>query len=278
MEQLRLHTRRILWVIVLALLAVAVYFSFGKILDNESEILLEKPSCIDQGLEVSYPVEISQTNLSEERPLVPIQVSVKDKKSLVYSFEVENVPPNQDASEKRNCALYVLRYWDVDYASFKTGADARFEIWKYPYVETTAPELLIRTAWREGGVETFNYHSEFSISFDESYIALIHSYLGHDSYALHINNIETKENAVIAEMNKILVKYPDYIGDIELKGWTEDSQYFWFSIFDQADILAFVRVKVPDGTWELFPAPVGMMGGDAVNIETGWVTYDDGPP
>ncbi len=38
------------------------------------------------------------------------------------------------------------------------------------------------------------------------------------------------------------------------------------------------KLLYKNSNFEVFEAPVGTMNQDAFNMETGWVTYDDGPP
>jgi hypothetical protein len=68
------------------------------------------------------------------------------------------------------------------------------------------------------------------------------------------------------------------VGDIDMTEWSKDGKYYWGNLFDGADTLAYFRIEV--GTWknDIFSVPAGTMGGDYLNTENGFITYDDGSP
>lgn len=279
MEQSQSHTKKSL-IILIGVVSLIAFFFIIFLKTNKEEIVLEnnEKKCISDGLEVSYPRDQEKAKYGMDRPLIPIEVTVSINGSIKNFFRIENVPPNQDAFDFRDCNLYISRYWDFDYKKFKSGLNARFEIWKYPY-DGESPEILVVTSKKINGESGFIYQSQFSVSNSEKYISLVKGYVGSEDYALHIKDIETKENVVEVNLTTDLFKkYPNIVGDVEFRGWSEDEKYFWFSLFDQANVLAFVKVDMSDSGYEVFDAPVGMMNQDAFNLETGWVTYDDGPP
>lgn len=280
MEQSQLHTKKILiLVFLLAIVGIGLYFVKNKGSRMVDLNVNKEKKCVSDGLEVFYPRDPEKTKIGYDRPLIPIDITVKSNSNIINNFTVDNVPPNQDAFDFRDCNLYVSRYWGFDYKSGKFDSNVLFQIWKYPYLKGGIPVEIVTTLKKVDGIEKIYFHSEFSVSNSEKYISLIQGYVGSDNYVLHIKDIDTKENVVEVNLtNDLFKKYPNVSGDVEFRGWTEDEKYFWFSLFDQANVLAYVKVNMADSSYEVFEAPAGTMNQDAFNMNTGWVTYDDGPP
>lgn len=204
-------------------------------------------------------------------PLYPITVEVN---SSTYSnkFVIENVSTNVHAIHISNCAVYVLK-------EFSLGSDVhknKYELWRYSY-EGAGSNIL--TFYDGDEKKGFAYSLLSQVDFQEKYLALLKGFVGDTTYQVVIKDLDTLEDRYVIDLkNDLFTKYPQVVGDVEFKGWTKDERYFWFSLFDQAYVLAWVRVDMADGSYEVYKAPVGAMNGDAINIETGWVTYDDGPP
>jgi len=92
-----------------------------------------------------------------------------------------------------------------------------------------------------------------------------------------IKNLETKDDALVLTLSDLVTKYHAPEATIGLKTWTKDGSYFWGRLSEGADVFAFFRVKRDIWETEVFSTPQGTMGGDALNAERGYVTYDTGP-
>jgi len=59
-------------------------------------------------------------------------------------------------------------------------------------------------------------------------------------------------------------------------GWTRDGRYFWANIHDGANTLGFIRIDSQDWSVDFLPAPKDVLGGDALNLENGYITVHPG--
>ena len=262
MEQSLSRTKKIL-IPVFSLLIIfsCFYFIFNKIKDVSTIV---QDNCLNLEKKVV---------LNKETTPATIELHAGDKIKIIG-----NIPPNQSSVYKlKDCSLYVITYKGFDYKTYKVLENFNYSIWAYPFFKD--PYLVVNLANRQDNKTNIFYQYKFDVSDSEQYISLVQGYLGSEDYALHIKDIETKQNVVEVNLTADLFKkYPNVAGDVEFRGWSSDEKYFWFSLFDQANVLAFVKVDMSDSSYEVFDAPVGTMNQDAFNIETGWVTYDDGPP
>ena len=259
MIQLQSHIKKII-ILTIIISSISIVFIFRK----DEDVFSDKTSCF--GIEKTVV-------LHKETTPATLDLIINNNTQVI-----DNIPPNQSSVYKlKECALYVIKYKGFDYKSYKSLDDFDYSIWVYHFLKE--PYLLVNLANKQGGKTNILYQYKFDVSNSEKYISLVQGYVGSEDYALHIKDIETKENIVEVNLTSdLFIKYPNIAGDVEFRGWSEDEKYFWFSLFDQANVLAYVRVNMENGDFGVFEAPVGTMNQDAFNVNTGWVTYDDGPP
>ena len=90
--------------------------------------------------------------------------------------------------------------------------------------------------------------------------------------------MNTKEDSFVFLYKDLLARYPFFVGNLGMNQWAKDGRYFWGNVFDGANVAGFFRVERDSWKVEVFQAPVGTMGGDALNPERGYITYDNGVP
>lgn len=268
MEQSLSHTKKIL---ILVFLLPVVFLGFLYFLKNkgkENLVINNEKRCISDGLEVYYEKDKSGI------PIFPLKVTIKNYKY----FEIQDVKKQSSAVRLNDCNLYVIKGFGFDEKKSIYLESYSNELWKYDF-DGKGEKIFQLNQNLKDGKYSILYKLFFIVDEKEKMIALVNKYLGDSNYALHIKDIETKQNVVEVNLTSDLFKkYPNVSGDVEFRGWSSDEKYFWFSLFDQANVLAFVKVDMSDSSYEVFEAPVGTMNQDAFNMETGWVTYDDGPP
>ncbi len=120
------------------------------------------------------------------------------------------------------------------------------------------------------------FSSDFRISPQEKYLALKKGYLGKDDYAIVVKDLKTKEDVFVLPMTEIKKKNPKITGRIRFNDWARDGRYFWADMHTGAITLGFIRVDTKNWTYDLFPAPKDVLGGDALNLENGYITVHPG--
>lgn len=130
----------------------------------------------------------------------------------------------------------------------------------------------------------FIYNLGYSIDPNERFVVLSHGFMSggkdYKDILLYVKDIETlKDVAVIDLKNDVFGENSDIYGDIlfENAHWSDDGKYFLVPFNDQADVTGYIRVNLIDGSYNVYDSYLGTMGGDQININTGWTTFDDGP-
>lgn len=73
-------------------------------------------------------------------------------------------------------------------------------------------------------------------------------------------------------MTEIEKKNPDIVGNIGLRNWSRDGRYFWADTTYGANELGFIRIDSQSWSVDLLSSPKDVLGGDALNVENGWIT------
>ncbi len=177
--------------------------------------------------------------------------------------------------ELKKCYVYVIQALNFDYKKDELLPNSTEDLWKYDYKGKS--EKLFSFYKRDKiGNYTLLYSLDFRVDPTEKYVAL---YTGSPTYAFVIKNLKNLKDDFVLPVSDILKKYPSASGGgSDLNLWSKDGKYFWGNLSDGADALAFIRIEAETWKWDVFPAPAGTMGGDVINPENGWVTYDDGIP
>jgi hypothetical protein len=218
--------------------------------------------------------EVMKYEIVEEKDgskSVIISIYNEDQTTKKFSFRVGNFSGPYKRSAFK-CNIYIVREFNVDYIKGVPLKDYREELWVYHYDGTG--EFLMTLFRGEGELD--NFGSLFSIDPFEKYITLERSYLGNPNYALVIKRLDTKEDIFVLPLKEITNKYPTLEGSIGFNEWTKDGRYFWGNISYGANVLAFFRIDTTNWSYEVFPAPKDVLGGDALNVETGYITVHPG--
>lgn len=225
--------------------------------------------CLNDNRVANYKFE------DEKAPLVNVIVSIYDKNTdkEILSFKIENVFKTSTSVELHQCGIYVIRFFDYDPKKSKQNLGYKDEFWRYDYSGRGEGLILLS----EKPKEFISYYSlDFRVDPLEKYIALEKGYLGKEDYSLVIKNLKTKENAFVLSMKTVVEQYPNIVGYFGLREWTKDGRYFWGRIFEGANVNGFFRIDNLNWKTDIFEAPQDVLGGDALNIENGYITVHPG--
>ena len=65
----------------------------------------------------------------------------------------------------------------------------------------------------------------------------------------------------------------EIMGNISFENWwSSDGRYFWARTHIGANTLGFFKIDTTNWKYEIFPAPEGVPGGAAFNVNTGYIT------
>lgn len=198
------------------------------------------------------------------------EIFVKDKNGSQKrnSFNIEiSSSEHYHPIEIHKCGAYAVRTFGYDYEKKTPMENYRRELWMYRYNGEGKSLISDFSKWSYE-----NILGDFRVDPTETYVILERSYLGEEDYALIIKDLKTKEDAFVLPFQEIIDKYPDLVGSIGLREWTKDGRYFWGDIFVGANVLGFFRIDTLNWKTDIFEAPGNVMGGDALNFSTGYIT------
>ncbi len=220
--------------------------------------------------------EIADYNINREERLLKIVIKDKITNRELSIFEIKKVSKSYHGFELHKCKAYAIKVVNFDDKKGVPLPDYRTELWQFYY---NGEGKLLLTLFKEEGSPD-NLSQDFRIDPTETYIVLERSYLENPNYALifkNLNNIE--EDAFILLYGDLISKYPELKGaDFGLNTWTKNGKYLWARLFSGANVSAFIRIERDTWKVDVFPAPKGTRGGDALNPEFGYITYDTGIP
>lgn len=222
--------------------------------------------CLDENKDVSYKSEDKEDVLANLTIFINDRLTGKE----IFSFKIDNVYRTVPRAELHKCGLYTIRFLNYDRKKTKPDTNFRVEIWKYRYDGQGEPFFPLS----EGNHLYYSY--VFRIDPDEKFIVLEKGYLGKDDYAIVVKDLNTKEDIFILFAKEIFNQYPNITGNFNVREWTKDGRYFWANIFVGANVLGFIRIDSSNWTYEVFPAPKDVLGGDALNLEKGLITVHPG--
>ncbi len=239
------------------------------------------PPCLTEDERTDFKVERlgKYPSIEYDKGFVEVVVKKVDTGEEITKFRIDDIvsPSHYHPIEIHKCGVYILRGFNFDYEKFKPLPGFRRELWKYNY-GGKGGNILIMAEENKTGESVVYYNYDFRIDPRETYVVLEKNYLGHSDYAFVIKNLHTKEDVFVLPLKDIINNYPSFMGSFGMNEWTKDGKYFWGNIFDGANVLAFFRIEAGAWKWEIFSTPDGTMGGDALNTELGYITYDDGAP
>ncbi len=226
--------------------------------------------CLGNNEVASYE-DYSATNVGT------ITVSVKNNEDNreISSFDVEDVlVTTYHAIQLADCSVYVSREFNFDFRRFKRLPGFSVELWRYNYDGLGEKLLVFRDESFSENEPSYSY--AFSVDPTERFLVLRKAYFGHPDYSLVFKNLNTKEDVFILRSEEIYRNYPKIVGDFGIINWTSDGRYFWADIFEAANVNGYVRVDTQNWTYEILEAPKDVLGGDALNLENGYVTVHPG--
>ncbi len=257
---------------VIGTLLVAFFIVLPKI-DN---------SCLKKNESVDYEITDRKRDLGDSEADVNVSVFDKMTNFRRATFQINGIWHNNDYQvSAHECGVYVIRMFNYDYHTTKQKPGYRDELWKYSYDGHEKKIALLAEKRQLDGLFFAYYNPDFRVDPAEKFVVLIKGYLGKQIYAVVIKNLKTLKDDFVLSIDDIKNKYPNFVGYFDFNEWTKDGRYFWGNIADKNDpayTVAFFRIEAGTWKWEIFPAPEGTMGGDKLNVENGWVTYDDGAP
>ncbi len=217
--------------------------------------------------------EMADYEIDRDKRLLKIIIKDKttDKKSS--SFEIDTVSKSYHGLELFKCNIYVIRVFNFDDENGIPLPNYKTELWQFSYDGIGKPLLTLFK--KEGAID--NFGQDFRIDPVEDYIVLEQSYFGNPNYALIFKNLNnTQENAFILFYKDLITKYPKFQGSFGLEFWSKDGKYFWANLFEGANVDAFIRIEKDDWKVDLLSAPEDVLGGDALNVNTGYITVHPG--
>lgn len=115
--------------------------------------------------------------------------------------------------------------------------------------------------------------NDFRVSSNEQYITLRRGFGGRDDYALVIKDLKTLEDAFVLPASDIYEQETALAGaTIGLETWSSDGNSFWVEMFSGAIVNGYIRIDTTNWTYDIFPTPSDILGGDALNPKKVLVT------
>ncbi len=227
--------------------------------------------CLGKDEYVDYPKSVNPLLTTPTTVPTPIRVYDKNSDMVITSFEIDELisTNHYHPIEIHKCGVYaILKPKQAGYS---------VELWRTDYSGTR--KKLIDLAGEDLTKEPVVYYDyDFRIDLSENYLALVRGHVGKDDYAIVIKNLDRFEDAFILPLTEIEKRNPDLVQNISFGGggWTKDSRYFWADTHYGANTLGFIRIDMQTKTFDLFPAPKNVLGGDALNLEKGLTTVHPG--
>lgn len=195
------------------------------------------------------------------------------------SFVVDNIRTSYHPVDIHACGVYFVKEFGVDYTTTTFLPNFKWTIWKYDYKGHGVPILTL--AEKQNDKVVHYYSTDFRIDPDERFLVLEKGFAGSSEgiYDIVFKNLRTMEDVFIFPVLEVWENYPETIFGSSVgfdQGWTKDGRYFWANFFGGAPVYAYIRIDTKDWSYGLFPAPPDVLGGDQLNIETGWVTVHPG--
>lgn len=222
--------------------------------------------------------EVASYEIGKNKEIIYTYIVVFDKKTgqEINRFQIQNTIDNHyHGQELHKCNFYVIRQFNYDSQTKRKTPNYSIELWSYNYTQNGHPILTFSKTDNNGNY-LFSFNDDFRVDAQERYVVLIKGYLGSPDYALVIKDLKTLKDVFTLPMAEIEKKNPEIVQDIELDGWTKDGRYFWANTHYGATTLGFIRIDTTDWSVKIIPAPKDILGGDALNLENGYVTVHPG--
>jgi hypothetical protein len=217
----------------------------------------ESTACLASDQIASYAATWNKSALD----VGTVTITDKTHGDIVSKFQINGVfSQHYHAYEIHRCAIYVLRQFNYDYRHGDPLSNYRQELWKFNYV----------------GVGTkLTEAYDYRVSPDESVIAFSPFYDNVSNPSVLFEDLKTSAPVFTLHLSDIPKASASIIGNFDFQngGWSSDSRYFWLDSNQAADVIGFMRIDTRNWAHQIFSAPSITMGGDALNPNTGMVTY-----
>ena len=202
-----------------------------------------------------------------------VTIFIKDKNSgkEKFKFQIDNIRTNYHPVEIHNCGIYVIKEFNYDANKTKQEIGYKSELRKYTYNNSGGFLLLFHEITDQDEYKS-SFATDFRVDPAENYLVLQKGYPGSLDFSLVIKNLKNLEDVFALKMADIAKSNPKLFGDLAFDDWSRDGRYFWADTHDGAVELGYIRIDVKTWKYELFPAPEDVLGGDALNVNTGYIT------
>lgn len=227
--------------------------------------------CLAEGEVAEYEI----LDKSIHPGMYPVAVRVKNKiaSTITQTFIVSDVRESYHSIELWKCGLYGVQEFNYTRGTLKQKSGWREEFWTHDYTGDGRKLFLLA----EKDVEfKEHYNPSFRVSPTERYVALTRAFPGKPDFALILKNLTTLKDDHVFLVDALFASHPELLNSLMLVGWSADGRYFWAETHDAAVTLAFIRIDTTTGNAEVFPTPPDVLGGDAFNPDTGYVTQHPG--
>lgn len=237
-----------------------------------------RSACLSADEYIDYPLDPKLNPDLGSPASSTFYVSIRDRETGMekYQFKIlDAILGHYHPIELHSCGVYLIKE--------PNPSSAVAELWKYDYTGKSK-EILPFSARNKDNTETIvDYAFDFRIDSTEKYLTLIEGYQGTSTYNLVIKDLNNLQGVFVLPYQEIVRRiesydsFQKYGGGFELYNWTEDGKYFWGRIQSGAQTTAYFRIERDTWKLEAFEVPDGTQGGDPINIERGYVTYNNGP-
>jgi len=214
----------------------------------------DSSACLSSAEYADYPASEQNPYIAGEPNTSTIDIYVRNTQTNteISHFQISDIDYQQAyALLMRPCNIYVIR---------RIPQPLSEEFWVYNYAGQGKQFIQLQVL-------------EYSIDPTETYfITELNPAMASDT--LDVFNLRTGNLMFVLPVSTINQNYPaDAPSNFDSYGWTENDRYFWGGLFQQADQIAFFRIDTSNWTYQMFQAPDQTLGGDKLNLESGWVTY-----
>lgn len=246
---------------------------------ENGEILVQRQSCLDENERADFTIKRlgKYPSLEYDRGFIEVAVKKIDINQEILRFKIDDIinPSHYHPAEIHKCGIYVIKEFGYEPKTRRSTSNYHNDLWKYDY-NGRGIEILKFSFSNSNGIYNSFYNDDFRVDFQEKYIVLEKSYLGKEDYSLIIKDLNTKEDVFVLFAKSIRKQHPNVIGNFGFDKWTDDGRYFWGDIFDGAYVNGFFRIDTQNWKVDIFEAPPDVLGGDALNVENGYITVHPG--